>query len=416
VILIAGSTRRAQRRSYAYSFLGLYYNQENAPLNGVGLRRKQGVPTTTSAGLRDVIAATSGICNVNGTEGKLSYRGYDIHDLADNSTFEEVIYLLWHGELPTRAQLEAHRQALKAESEVPTQILALIASFPQTASPMAVLRTAVSALPMYDPEAASMTYEANLRKAVRLTARIPTIVAAFERLRNGHQPVTPKSEGSIASNLLYMLSGKEPDPRDAQVMDTALILHADHELNASTFAAREVASTLADIYGAITAAIATLAGPSHGGANEKVMQMLEAIGSLNNAEPWVTKALESHERIMGFGHAVYTTEDPRATTLRRLSHDIGERTGNPIWYEISAKVEEIVGERKKLYANVDFYSASAYRVLGIPTDQFTPIFACSRIAGWTAHVLEQYANNRLMRPRADYIGPGPRLYFDIDLR
>jgi citrate synthase len=372
--------------------------------------------STATAGLRDVIAAASAICNVNGAEGKLSYFGYDIQDLAEQATFEEVIYLLWHGELPTRAQLVSHTEALAAEAGLPQPIQALLAGFPTNATPMNVLRTTVSALAMYDDEAADMSREANVRKAVRLTARIPTIVGTFDRLRNGKEPVTPSTTLSLAANLLFMLSGSEPDARDARAVDTALILHADHELNASTFAAREVASTLADMYGAITAAIATLAGPSHGGANEKVMRMLEAIGSPDRAEAWVTDAFERRERIMGFGHAVYRTEDPRATVLRRLSQELGERKGDLRWYEISAHIERLVREQKGLYANVDFYSASAYRVLGIPIDLFTPIFACSRIAGWTAHVLEQYANNRLMRPRAEYTGPDSRAYIPIDRR
>lgn len=374
------------------------------------------MPTATTAGLRDVIAASSAISNVNGVEGKLSYCGYNITDLAEHSTFEEVIYLLWHGELPTAQQLEEHKQSLMAERELPPPILALLTIFPQSASPMAVLRTAVSALAMYDPDAADMARTANVRKAVHLTARIPTIVAAFSRLRNGRQPYAPRQDTTLAADFLYMLTGKEPDPEDVRVMDAALILHADHELNASTFAAREVASTLADMYGAITAAVATLAGPSHGGANENVMRMLEAIGSPDRAEQWVIDALENHQRIMGFGHAVYRTEDPRATELRRLSRKIGERTGDMRWYEISMGVERVVRERKGLYTNVDFFSASAYRGLGIATDLFTPIFACSRIAGWTAHVLEQYDNNRLMRPRADYTGPAERPYIPLDRR
>jgi citrate synthase len=371
---------------------------------------------TPTAGLRDVIAASSAICLVNGNEGKLSYFGYDIADLAAHSSFEEVIYLLWHGELPTRAELDALTSSIKSEGQLPAEILALLRSFPKGGAPMAVLRTAVSALAIYDPEAADMSRDANVRKAVRLTARIPTIVAAFDRMRNGHNPLAPRNDLSLAANLLYMLSGAEPNEIDAHVLDVALILHADHELNASTFAAREVASTLADIYGAITAAIATLAGPSHGGANEKVMTMLEAIGSPDRAQEWITTALDGGARIMGFGHAVYKAEDPRATVLRRLSKEVGERAGDMRWFEISEHVEHVVREKKHLYANVDFYSASAYKSLNIPKDQFTPIFACSRIAGWTAHVLEQYGNNRLMRPRADYIGPKSRDYTPLDRR
>jgi len=372
--------------------------------------------STKTAGLRDVIAATSSICNVNGAEGKLIYVGYDIADLAEHSTFEEVIYLLWNGELPTKSQLAEHTRAIMAEAPLPAQMLDLLRAFPRTAPPMTVLRTAVSALAMFDPAASDISHEESMRKAILLTARIPTIVGAYHRLRNGKEPLAPRANQSLAWNLLYMLLGKEPDPRDARAMDVALILHADHELNASTFAAREVASTLADIYGAITAAVATLAGPSHGGANEKVMRMLEAIGTPDRAEAWVTNALENHGRIMGFGHAVYKTEDPRATVLRKLSRDLGERAGDTSWYEISTVIERVVRESKGLYANVDFYSASAYHALGIPTDLFTPVFACSRIAGWSAHVLEQYANNRLMRPRAEYVGPTNRPYVNIDQR
>jgi citrate synthase len=372
--------------------------------------------TATPGGLRDVIALSSAICNVNGTEGTLSYFGYDIRDLAEHATFEEVIYLLWHGELPTRAQLDDLRRALAAERRLPEQILTLLAAFPHDATPMNVLRTAVSALAMYDPESADMSRAANLRKAARLTARIPIIVAAFARLRQDQEPISPRPEQPLAADLLYMLTGTEPDPRNAHLLDVALILHADHELNASTFAAREVASTLADMYGAITAAIATLAGPSHGGANEQVMRMLQSIGTPDRAEDWVLQALARHERIMGFGHAVYRTEDPRATILRGISREIGERTGDTRWYEISARVATVVQEQKGLYTNVDFFSASAYHALGIATDLFTPLFACSRIAGWTAHVLEQYDHNRLIRPRAEYTGPAPRSCVPIERR
>jgi len=353
---------------------------------------------------------------VNGDQGTLCYYGYDIGDLARHATFEEVIYLLWHGELPTVSQLEQLSEVIKSESELPAEIIDLLGSLPSAGSPMAALRTAVSAMAMYDRELYDTSHAANVRKAVRLTARIPTIVATYDKLRYGHRPLTPRSDLPLAANFLYMLRGEEPDPRDAHVFDVALILHADHELNASTFAAREVASTLADIYGAVTAAVAALAGPSHGGANERVMRMLEAIDSPDAAQEWVRKALERGERIMGFGHAVYRGEDPRATALRGLAREVGERSGNPYWFQMSELVETVVHEAKHLYANVDFYSASTYRALGIHTDLFTPIFACSRIAGWTAHILEQYANNRLMRPRADYVGPQPRPYVPIGHR
>lgn len=367
-------------------------------------------------GLEEVIAASSSICELNGREGKLSYFGIDIHDLAQYSTFEETAYLLWHGKLPNKSQLEHFTGQLHASRALPNEILTLIHSFPRTAKPMDVLRTVVSTLGLYDPDAGNESQEANIRKATRLTAQLPTIVASAERIRNGQDVVAPRADLSQAANFLYMLTGKEPGAYQAHVMDLALILHADHEFNASTFAARVTAATLADMYSAITSALGALSGPLHGGANEQVMRMLLRIGSVDNVEGYLEEALAKKEKIMGFGHRVYKTEDPRATHLRQVSHDLGERAGDTKWFDMSRKVELYIREHKGLNANVDFYSASTYYQMGLPIDLFTPIFASSRIAGWTAHVLEQYANNRLIRPLAHYSGPTNVAYIPIDQR
>ncbi len=367
-------------------------------------------------GLEEVVAASSSICELNGKEGKLSYFGIDIHDLAKYSTFEETTYLLWHGTLPNKSQLEQVTGQLHASRALPAEVLTLMHSFPKTAKPMDVLRTAVSTLGLYDPDAGDESQAANVRKATRLTAQLPTIVASAERIRQGQPVVSPRADLSQAANFLYMLTGQEPDGYSTKVMDLALILHADHEFNASTFAARVTAATLADMYSAITSALGALSGPLHGGANEQVMRMLLRIGSVDNAEPYLEQALEKKEKIMGFGHRVYKTEDPRATHLRQVSHDLGERAGDTKWFDMSRKVELYIKEHKGLNANVDFYSATTYYQIGIPLDLFTPIFACSRIAGWTAHVLEQYANNRLIRPLAYYSGPTNVPYTPVDQR
>jgi len=367
-------------------------------------------------GLEEVIAASSAICELNGKEGKLSYFGIDIHDLAAHSTFEETVYLLWHGKLPTRPELEVHSASLRANRALPDEILTLMRAFPKTAMPMEVLRTVVSALSMYDPDYADSSQAANVRKATRLTAQFPTIVAAAERLRNGQEVIAPRSDLSHAANFLYMLFGEEPDAYNAHVMDLALILHADHEFNASTFAGRVTAATLADMYASITSAIGALSGPLHGGANEQVMRMLLRIGSVENVPTYLEQALGHHEKVMGFGHRVYRTEDPRATHLRQVSHDLGERAGDTKWFDMSRAVELYINEHKHLNANVDFYSASTYYQMGLPIELFTPVFACSRISGWTAHVLEQYANNRLIRPLAYYTGPTNVPYTPIEQR
>ena len=365
------------------------------------------------AGLEGVVAAQSSISDVNGEEGKLIYAGYDIHDLAQHATFEEVIYLLWNGKLPKAAELASLKSQLNHEAGLIDEVIELINLLPKTSHPMDMLRTVVSALGLYDPDGADNSIEANTRKAVRLTARFPMIVTTFQRVRNGQQPVRPRADLSIAGNFLYTLTGESPDEIATRTMDVAFILHADHELNASTFAARVTAATMSDMYSAIVSAIGTLKGPLHGGANEGVIKNLLEIGTVDAVEAWVKEAFANKKKIMGFGHRVYRTVDPRATHLVEMSRQLGERTGETKWYEMSRNMEEVVKREKHLNANVDFYSASTYYALGIPTDLFTPIFACSRISGWTAHVLEQFRNNRLIRPRAEYIGPRGLKYLPI---
>jgi citrate synthase len=368
------------------------------------------------AGLRGVVAASSSIGDVNGEKGELIYEGINIHDLARHAVFEEVIFLLWHGRLPKRAELEELKRSLGQCYELPQEALDLMRQFPRDAEPMDILRTTVSALDFYDKSAHDTTREASLQTATRLTAQIPTIVAASHRLRYGREPVKPNPELSIAANFLYMLKDEMPSEHDAHIFDICMVLHADHELNASTFTARVVAGTLAGMYGAVTAAIAALAGPLHGGANTNVMKMLLEIGEVERAEPYIREALAAKRKIMGFGHAVYRTEDPRATHLRRFSKEMGERAGNTKWYDMSRKVEEIIMREKGLFPNVDFFSASTYYMMGIPLELYTPIFAVSRISGWTGHILEQYENNKLIRPRAEYIGPRDVPYVPIDQR
>jgi citrate synthase len=368
------------------------------------------------AGLEGVVAAQSSISDVNGNEGRLIYAGYDIHDLAQYSTFEEVIYLLWNLKLPARAELDELKRQISREMKLPADIQRLIREIPKDANPMDMLRTVVSALSFYDAEANVMSREANIRKAIRLVAKFPTIVTTFQRLRNGQEPVEPRPDLSIAGNFLYTLNGSEPDDVATRTMDLAFVLHADHELNASTFAARVTAATLSDMYSAVVSAIGALKGPLHGGANEGVIKNLLEIGSLENVEEWTTRQLDNKVKIMGFGHRVYRTEDPRATHLREMSRQLGERSGQKKWYDMSRKMEEVVMREKSLNPNVDFYSASTYYALGLPTDLFTPIFACSRISGWTAHILEQYENNRLIRPRAEWVGPRGLKYIPLDQR
>jgi citrate synthase len=367
-------------------------------------------------GLQGVVIAQSEICSIDGERGKLTYRGYDIHDLAAHSTFEEVVYLLWHGRLPRCDELETLRRELSENRPVAPEILDLLKRLPPPQHPMELLRTLISALSLYDPESEDMSMEANGRKALRLTAQMGTLVAAIGRAQKGREPIAPGPGLSHAGNFLYMLTGNTPHEEDARWFDIALILHADHSFNASTFAARVTASTLSDMHSAITAAVATLKGPLHGGANERVMRMLLEIGSVDRAEPYVQRLLEQKTKVMGFGHRVYHTEDPRAAVLREMSKQIGRRASDTKWFEMSRKIEELMLREKKINANVDFYSASAYYVLGIPVDLYTPVFAASRIAGWTAHTLEQYANNKLIRPLADYKGPVKQSYVPLEQR
>jgi citrate synthase len=368
------------------------------------------------AGLRNVTAGESRICTIDGERGVLSYAGIDIHELAERSTFEEVVFLLHEARLPRRAELESLRADLVRERGLPRPVEDLVRSLPQGAHPMAALRTAVSALGVFDPDAADDTPPARARKARRLVAQMATVVAAIERARRGREPVAPDGALSHAANFLHMLTGERPGRTAERAMDVALVLHADHEFNASTFTARVVASTLADVHSAVAAALGALKGPLHGGANEAVMRMLREVGPLDQAEPWLREALAAKKKVMGFGHAVYRTEDPRATHLRELSRKLGEEKGDAHWFQVSQRLEGLMKAARGLNANVDFYSASLYHVMGIPTDLFTPVFAVSRIAGWTAHVLEQLGNNKLIRPEADYTGPRGVAYLPLDRR
>jgi citrate synthase len=373
---------------------------------------------TPTKGLEGVVAASSSICYIDGDAGVLAYRGIDIHELAEKSTFEETCYLLWFGKLPTRAELADLNKKLVAERKVDQAIYDLLRQVPKTATPMEVLRTAVSALSFYDPEAEKVDHDSNIRKAIRLTSQIAMIVAGYDRIRKGKSVVPPDPSLSIAGNFLLQLTGEKPSSTAERALDVALILHADHELNASTFAGRVIAATLADMHSAITGAIGALKGPLHGGANEAVMKILFDIDKKGEDPVEYIKKnfFDQKKKISGFGHRVYHTEDPRATHLRQMSRDLG-RSANPKWYEMSAKIEQYIKSEKRLNANVDFYSASTYTTLGLDLDLFTPIFAVSRISGWTAHVIEQHDDNRLIRPRADYIGPAyPNKYVPMESR
>lgn len=378
--------------------------------------------TTTGApptkGLEGVVAAVSKVCFIDGDKGILAYRGIDIHELAAKSTFEEVCYLLWFGKLPTESELNDLKQKLAAERKLDPKIIELLRSFPKQATPMQVLRTAVSALAMYDPEPEAVDHDANVRKSIRLTSQIAMIVADYDRIRKGKNVVEADRSLSHAGNFIWQITGEKPSETATKALDVALILHADHELNASTFAARVTAATLSDMHSAITSAIGALKGPLHGGANEAVMKMLFAIDKAGEDPVEYVKAqIAQKKKIMGFGHRVYTTEDPRATHLRRMSQDLGVKDKKPKWYDMSEKIEKYINAEKKLNANVDFYSASVYTTLGIDIDLFTPIFAMSRISGWAAHVIEQLDDNRLIRPRADYQGPAwPAPYLALEER
>lgn len=380
-------------------------------------------PTVTAtlaapaAGLEGVVVAESEISYVDGQAGKLIYRGYAIEDLAEHSTFEETTALLLDGELPGRKQLDDFIARLAAERALDERVLDLIRAYPSEAEPMAVLRTAVSSLGLVDPDAGDNSPEATRRKALRLIAQFPTIVAAFDRLRNGEEPVPPREDLSHAANFLYMLSGSVPDRDDAHVLDVCLILHAEHGMNASTFSARVTAATLSDLHSAITSATGTLKGPLHGGANQEVMKMLLEVDE-RGVEPveYVREKLSRKEKVMGFGHRVYKTMDPRAPILRRFSKDLTERAGQSRWYRMSEEILEAMAAEKGIDPNVDFFSASTYYALGIVIDLFTPIFAIARVSGWAAHVEAQYANNRLIRPRAKYVGRRDLKYIPLSDR
>jgi citrate synthase len=369
-------------------------------------------------GLEGIVAANSGICWIDGDAGVLAYRGIDIHELAERSNFEETTYLLWFGKLPRPAELDSFRKRLTEARQLDPKMIDLLRSFPESATPMEVLRTAVSALSFYDPDESDNQHDANVRKSFRLTSQIAMLVAAYDRLRKGKPVIVPDPSLSHAANFLWMLNGEKPSATATRTFDLALILHADHELNASTFAARVIAATLSDIHSAVTGAIGALKGPLHGGANEAAMRMLFAIDK-EGADPvqYVAKLLAQKKKISGFGHRVYHTEDPRATHLRQMSEELSESSGNTKWFKMSRAIEKYILAEKKLNANVDFYSASTYTMLGIDLDLFTPIFAVSRIAGWAAHVIEQLDDNRLIRPRAEYIGPEyPVKYTPVESR
>jgi citrate synthase len=374
--------------------------------------------TTKTRGLEDIVAGSSSICYIDGENGILAYRGIDIHELADYATFEEVTYLLWHGKLPTRAELMDFSVQLARERKLDAQIISLLRQAPRHALPMDVLRTIVSSLSFFDPEEKVNTKDANYHKAQRLFSQIAMVVAAYDRIRKGKPLIEPDRTLSHAGNFLLMLNGERPSETAIRALDISLILSADHEWNASTFAARVVAATLSDMHSAITAGIGALKGPLHGGANEAVFKVLMEIDE-NGADPveYIKGMFAQKAKVPGFGHRVYTTEDPRATHLRRMSRDLGYSSGQTKWFEYSKAIEDFINAERKLNANVDFYSASTYHTLGIEVDLFTPLFAVSRISGWTAHVMEQLNDNRLIRPRAEYVGPAyPAKWVAIDDR
>jgi citrate synthase len=362
-------------------------------------------------GLEGVVAAETRLSKVLGEEGRLIYGGYEIEDLAEHVSFEEVCHLLWYGALPTQEQLDTLTARLRGGMKIDARVLDLLRLVPPDVHPMSTLRTAVSALSFYDPDTEDNSAEANERKAVRLTGQTITITAALDRIRRGHDALDPRPDLGLAANLLYMMTGKEPDALRTRIMDVALTLHAEHGMNASTFAGRVAAGTMADMHAAVVAAIAALKGPLHGGANERVMQMLEQVGDAGKAQQWVRAALGRGEKIMGFGHRVYRTLDPRAPILRQLAEELNRTTSGELkWLDISERIQDTMREEmekkgKKIYPNVDFFSASVYYTVGIPVDMFTNIFACARMAGWTAHVMEQHKDNRLIRPKSDYVGP-----------
>jgi citrate synthase len=370
----------------------------------------------TEKGLRDIVAAQTKISDIDGQAGRLWYVGYDIADLADHASFEETVYLLHHLELPTAAQLKEIGRFLTSERELHPFLAKLMPTLAQATSPMSMLRTSVSASSAYDPDGWDHSPEAEYRKALRLIAKMPALIATYHRLRTGQGVIPPNPRLSHAANFLWMLHGEEPSELDRRAMDLSFVLYADHTMNASTFTARIIASTLADVFSAITGALGALKGPLHGGANEEAMKMLEEVDKPENAQAYVADRLARHEKIFGFGHAVYKTYDPRARIFKEWSRKTGEAHGAPKWYEISEAIEQTTFEQRGLYPNVDFYASSVYHVLGIPTDLMTPVFALARMSGWTAHVREQYADNRVIRPDSEYVGPKDRAWVTIENR
>ncbi len=370
---------------------------------------------TVTRGLEGIIATTSSVSSI--IDDNLTYVGYNIDDLAEHASFEEVVYLLWHRKLPNLEQLSEIKRQLAENAKIPQQVIDHFKTYPiKRVHPMAALRTAVSLLGLFDEEADDMSPEANYRKAIRLQAQLPIIVTSFARIRKGLEPIEPRTDLSMAANFLYTLLGEEPNEVAVEAFNKALVLHADHELNASTFTARVCVATLSDVYSGVTSAIGALKGPLHGGANEAVMKMLSEIGEVENVESYINEKFANKEKIMGFGHRVYRKGDPRAKHLKKMSEKLTKLTGQPKWYEMSTKIEDLVTARKPLPPNVDFYSASMYHSLGIDHDLFTPIFAVSRVSGWLAHILEQYENNRLIRPRAEYVGPEKQIYIPVEQR
>lgn len=367
-------------------------------------------------GLADITICESEICFIDGEEGRLVYRGYDAIELARQSTFEEVAYLLWYGALPRPTEFKAFLAGFTGSMELPVETVMILRMFPKAATPMEVIRTAVSSLGHWDPDSGNTGLDANLRKAQRLTLRIPLLIAAHQRLREGKEPIKPIPGHSIAFNFLYALTGKEPDSLVEEAFNAALILHADHELNASTFSARVTASTMADIYSSVTSAIGTLKGPLHGGANMEVMQLLKEIGDPDRTRTFIEEKLARKEKIPGFGHRVYRCEDPRVDVLRGYARTLSEKAGDTTYFDITRAIQEVVVERTKVFPNVDLYTASLYHAIGLPMELFTPIFAISRTVGWTSHILEQWSNNKLIRPRAEYIGPKSYCYIPIKER
>lgn len=374
------------------------------------------ITKNSEAGLADIVACDSQICLIDGINGRLVYHGYDALELADHSTFEEVAYLLWYGALPRATEFKAFLSGFTGSMSLPVETVMILRMFPKAATPMEVIRTAVSSLGHWDPDSGNTALDACLRKAQRLTLRIPLLIAAHQRLREGMEPVKPIPGHGIAYNFLYTLQGKAPDPLIERAFDVALILHADHELNASTFAARVTAATMSDIYSSVTSAIGALKGPLHGGANMEVMQLLEEIGTPEKAETVVREKLANKVKIPGFGHRVYRCEDPRVSLLREYARKVTEYTGNKVHYDITREIERVVLSETKVYPNVDLYTASLYNAMGLPRELFTPIFAISRTVGWTSHILEQWTNNRLIRPRAEYTGLTDLTYIPMEER